>query len=529
LIERTDVLVIGSGAAGLMFALEASRSLDVLVVTKGELQESNTRYAQGGIAAVLRLEDDYRQHVEDTLSAGAGLCDAEAVKVLVQEAPARIRDLIHWGVAFDLDKDSGLMFTREGGHRQSRILHVGDLTGKAIEDAMVDRVRASRRIDLREHEMLVDLIVEDGQCYGALLLRPDGWIRPVLARVTFLATGGAGQLYSRTTNPDIATGDGMAVCHRAGARLEGLEFVQFHPTAFAREGAPSFLISEALRGEGARLLDPNGKPFMERFHPMAELAPRDVVSRAIYEVMAEQQADHVLLDITHKSATELQKRFPFIYDSCLRHGVEMDRRPIPVSPAAHYICGGVKTDIDGRTSIGGLYASGEVAWTGVHGANRLASNSLLESVVFAYRAAVSADRAIHHLYASREPVLHSLAQRPWAPRFQQDPEPDAVLVARLRESLGRALWNHAGVVRHDEGLRQGLELLSVLEAQTAALLKRHAWTSRLLELRNLTLLGKLVLDAALARRHSVGCHYNADLPFWTPPQRPAAPSSSLAG
>jgi L-aspartate oxidase len=511
--ELTDVLVVGSGAAGLMFALEASRSLDVLLVTKGELQESNTRYAQGGIAAVLRLEDDYRQHIEDTLSAGAGLCDEEAVKVLVQEAPARIRDLIHWGVAFDLDKDSGLMFTREGGHRQSRILHVGDLTGKAIEDAMVHRVRESPRIHVREHEMLVDLIVDGGQCYGALLLGPDGWIRRVLARATFLATGGAGQLYSRTTNPDIATGDGMAVCHRAGAKLEGLEFVQFHPTAFARKGAPSFLISEALRGEGARLLDTTGRPFMQRFHGMAELAPRDIVSRAIYEVMAEQRSDHVLLDITHKGPTELQKRFPFIFDSCLRHGVSIDREPIPVSPAAHYICGGVKTDIDGRTTIGGLYASGEVAWTGVHGANRLASNSLLESVVFAYRAAVSVDRAIHHLYAAREPQLHALARRPTQPRFPQDAEPDAGELASLRERVGNILWTYAGVVRHDAGMKSGLSEITEVVGRAEQLLRTSAWTVRLLELRNLALLGRLVLEFALARRHSVGCHYNADLPF----------------
>jgi L-aspartate oxidase len=510
--ELTDVLVVGSGAAGLMFALEASRSLEVQLVTKGELQESNTRYAQGGIAAVLRLEDDYRQHVEDTLTAGAGLCDAEAVKVLVQEAPARIRDLIHWGVAFDQDKDSGLMFTREGGHRQSRILHVGDLTGKAIEDAMVDRVRNSPRIDVHEHEMLVDLIVQDGQCYGALLLGPDGWIRPVLARATFLATGGAGQLYSRTTNPDIATGDGMAVCQRAGAVLEDLEFVQFHPTAFARPGAPSFLVSEALRGEGARLLDIEGRPFMERFHPMAELAPRDIVSRAIYQVMDEQGSDHVLLDISHKSASELQKRFPFIFESCLRHGVSMDREPIPVSPAAHYICGGVKTDIDGRTSIGGLYASGEVACTGVHGANRLASNSLLESVVFAYRAAVSVDRAIHHLYAGREPRLLELARRPSQPRFPQDPEPDPALLSRLRERLRTAMWAYAGVIRTDAGMKQGLAEVAEINVHSEELLRACTWTVGLLELRNLVGLGRMVLESALGRWQNVGCHFNADLP-----------------
>jgi L-aspartate oxidase len=510
-IELTDVLVVGSGAAGLMFALEASRSLDVDLVTKGELQESNTRYAQGGIAAVLHVEDDYRQHIEDTLAAGAGLCDEEAVKVLVQEAPARIRDLIHWGVAFDLDPAAGLMFTREGGHRQSRILHVGDLTGKAIEDAMVHRVRSSPRIEVHEHEMLVDLIVQDGQCYGALLLGQDGWIRPVLARVTFLATGGAGQLYSRTTNPEIATGDGMAVCHRAGAALEGLEFVQFHPTAFARRGAPSFLISEALRGEGARLVDPQGRSFMERFHPMKELAPRDIVSRAIYEILAEQGSDHVLLDITHKGATELQKRFPFIFESCLRHGVSMDREPIPVAPAAHYFCGGVKTDIDGRTSLGGLYASGEVACTGVHGANRLASNSLLESVVFAYRAAVSVDRAIHHLYGARETQLLALSRRPTRPLFPQDPEPDPARVGTLRDRLRHAIWAHAGVVRTDAGLKQGLAEVDEISGRVEELLRRCAWTVGLLELRNLVALGRLVQEAALARRHSVGCHYNADL------------------
>ncbi len=509
---ETDVLVIGSGAAGLTFALEASRNLRVLLVTKNEIRESNTRYAQGGIAAVLHLQDDYRQHIADTLTAGAGICDEEAVKVLVQEAPARIRDLIRWGVEFDRDPEKGLRFAREGGHSRSRILHVGDLTGKAIEEAMVQRVLKSPAIEIHEREMLVDLVVRDGHCYGALLLGPEGILKPVFSRATFLATGGAGQLFSRTTNPDIATGDGVAVCHRAGAELQGLEFFQFHPTAFARHGAPAFLISEALRGEGARLLDPRGIPFMENYHSMGDLAPRDIVSRAIYDVMFRHEADHVFLDISHRSRAELERRFPFIHQSCAAHGIEIDREPIPVSPAAHYTCGGVKTDIDGRTSISGLYASGEVAQTGVHGGNRLASNSLLESVVFAYRAAVHTDRLIHFLFKGREKGFRQLLDRgiPW--NREEGVPPDAQEIGDLRQRLRDLMWRHAGVIRTDQGLHEGIGKLAPLEARVQRLLQSCSWSISLLELRNLIILGGLVLEAALAQPHSVGCHFSQDRP-----------------
>ncbi|MBN2054722.1 L-aspartate oxidase, partial [bacterium] len=370
-----DVVVVGSGAAGLMFAREMSANWKVLVLTKVEALESNTKYAQGGIAAVLNIDDDYERHIEDTLKAGDGLCDIEAVKVLVHEAPARIRDLMICGVEFDRSNDNQLLFTREGGHRSWRVLHVGDMTGKAIEECLEKNVVESD-VSVIEHVIVVDLIIQDGFCFGVIVLDTNGDLRRIFARTVFLATGGLGQLYSHTTNPEIATGDGTAMAYRAGATLQGMEFIQFHPTAFHQPPAPYFLISEAVRGEGGLLIDTGGKRFMPSYHQDAELAPRDVVSRAIYEELEKTGADNVFLDVSGLDRDYIRKRFPTIFQRCMEYGVDMGRQPIPVAPAAHYCCGGVKTDIDGKTCIMSLYAGGEVAHTGVHGANRLASNSL---------------------------------------------------------------------------------------------------------------------------------------------------------
>jgi len=506
-----DAIVVGSGAAGLVFAIELAKTWDVTILTKDAAIESSTRYAQGGIAAVLSVDDDYQKHYEDTLRAGDFLCDEDVVKLLVHEAPARIRDLMLCGVQFDRREDNTLLFTREGGHRSWRILHVGDLTGRAIEDALASSVLKNSRISIHEHVMVADLIVSDGVCYGVHAVDAEGNFRQVFARCVFLATGGAGQLYDHTTNPEIATGDGIAMAHRAGARVNDLEFIQFHPTAFYKPGVPFFLISEAVRGEGGVLINIERQRFMPTYHPDAELAPRDIVSRSIYQECQRTGATNVLLDISHRDADYLRRRFPTIYQRCLEHAIDITRDPIPVAPAAHYVCGGVQTDIDGKTDVISLYAGGEVARTGVHGANRLASNSLLESVVFAYRAAVNADRYLRFLPLMWDNKVHDLSATA-SRRDQKLPAVDEREIDSVRQELQRTMWRDCGIVRTDAGLRNGITTVVNLANHFSALMADKRKTPKALELLNLLTVAQLVLAAALKRKTNAGTHYNRDCP-----------------
>lgn len=508
-LSRTcdDVIVVGSGAAGLTFALEASKYLRVTVLTKDQVRESNTRWAQGGLAAALHPDDDYHRHIRDTLVAGGEIGNLEAVTILIHEAPARVRDLQHYGVSFDIRADEGLLFTREGGHSKSRIVHVGDLTGMAIEEALVNQVRLHPRITVHEHTLAIDVVVREGRAYGVTFLDQHGQRRFLLGRVVVLATGGAGQLYPLSTNPHVATGDGIAMGLRAGATLRDMEFMQFHPTVFSKEGAPVFLITEALRGEGALLLSHDGRRIMEGLHPDLELAPRDVVSRAIYLEMQRTGQPCAYLDISHKPAEWFRQRFPYVNQRCLENGVDPTREPMPVAPAAHYFCGGVATDIDARTSIRGLYACGETACTGVHGGNRLASNSLLEALVFGYRGAIHAERYIQYLAQDWYDRADALLVEQNHPAV--DPRPAAPLAAvrELRSAVQECMARYAGIVRSQQGLALGMERMEQLVRQILALEAEHAPDIGLLEVKNLAQVAAEVLRFASLRRENIGTHY----------------------
>lgn len=498
---KTDFLVIGSGVAGLRAAVELTRYGNVLVVTKDSPTESSTEYAQGGVAVALSDEDEVGIHLEDTIKAGDGLCREEAVKVLVEEGPERIRELIEWGASFDRE-GTKLAFTMEAAHSRKRILHAqGDSTGKELERVLIQKCRTLPTLQRLPFCTAIDLIIEEGKCRGAYVLR-DSDTLVVRAKATLLATGGAGQVFSRTTNPAVATGDGMAMAYRAGAVLEDMEFVQFHPTALFVPSAPQFLLSEAMRGEGAILRDINGQPFMREHHPSGELAPRDVVSRAIVSRMVETRSMHVYLDLTHIDADFIRRRFPRIHATCLRYNVDITKDRVPVSPAAHYIMGGVKTDLDGATTIPGLYAAGEVACTGVHGANRLASNSLLEGLVYGFRAGSAAAR-----YAAGMPPAASAPDKgnePGTVPFSASPLP----LEEIRDSLKRLMWERVGIIRCGKSLDEARETLTrwsgILDAEFA--------TRAGLELKNMLTVSLLITEAALLRKGSVGAHYRSDYP-----------------
>ena len=488
-----DYLILGSGIAGLYAALLASQHGRTAVVTKGPIEESNTKYAQGGIAAAVGPGDSVARHRQDTLTAGAGLCDPEAVDVLVREAPDRIRRLTELGVPFDSD-EGRVALGREGAHSRPRILHAGgDRTGDAIETVMVRRV-GEAGVDVFDRHAVTRLRVEAGRVCGVEALDPDGRAVVLNAPRTILATGGAGQLYTLTTNPAVATGDGVALAWRAGAVVRDMEFVQFHPTALRLPGAATFLLTEALRGEGAVLRTPataggGGRRFMPGYHPLAELAPRDVVARAIATEMRRTGADHVLLDITHADPDFVAARFPGVYQHCLRYELDITRSPAPVAPAAHYYMGGVYSDHWGRTTLPGLYACGEVANTGVHGANRLASNSLLETVVFAQRAVEASQRDADAAPAPAGTVALDLP---------------AATAAPDRAALQSLLWSHAGIVRDADGLAAAAAVIDAwnpprpgVEGATLA---------------NMALVGRLIVEAARRRTGSRGAHYRSDAP-----------------
>ena len=495
------IIVVGSGIAGLIAALELSRQHAVTLVTKAQLADSNTRWAQGGIAAAMFSDDSAAAHVADTLAAGAGLCNPQAVNILCTEGPDRIRDLIRLGVRFDQTPAGDLARGLEAAHSKPRILHAGgDATGLSIEMALVHAVRAAR-VKVLEHTFALDLVLRNGIVSGLEVLNPAGHPRTLDADAVILASGGAGQLYLHTTNPSVATGDGIALALRAGAQLADTEFYQFHPTALATTTAldsSPFLISEAVRGEGAVLLDIHGHRFMPDLHPAAELAPRDVVARGIARQMALQQGHPVLLDATALSSGFLARRFPSIDAATRARNLDWSRDPIPVTPAAHYWMGGVRTDTFGRTSIPGLFAVGEVACTGVHGANRLASNSLLESLTFAWRCA--------HLFLADSPSTGVAADFSPLLQAKQIPglSPDAPTTPITRLELQTLLWTHVGIERNAAGLRSALDILTHSHAEGSTIFNR--------ETTNLLQLARILTRAALAREESRGAHSRTDFP-----------------
>ena len=509
-IEKVDFLVIGGGVAGLRAGIELAQRGSVIVLTKDEFTESSTGYAQGGIAVALSDEDEVGIHFEDTIKAGDGLCNEEAVRILVEEGPKFILELISWGAEFDKE-GSKLAFTREAAHSRRRILHShGDSTGKEIERVLISKARSFPSISRYDFAFTLDLILSDNRCIGASVLsrRLDPSrgkeIITVHAKAVILATGGAGQLFSRTTNPPIATGDGMAIAYRAGALLTDMEFIQFHPTTLYVPSAPQFLLSEAMRGEGAVLKNIHGKRFMPEYHEMAELAPRDAVTRAIVSEMVKTKTRHVYLDITHLDKDFIKKRFPRIYATCLQFNIDITKDLIPVSPAAHYIMGGVKTNLEGETTIKGLFAAGEVACTGVHGANRLASNSLLEGLVYGARTG----RAAANYRLQIADCRLQIAENPKSPpdgRAGEIRNPK-FNVEKIKNSLRHLMWEKVGIIR----CRESLIAIKTKLKEWDFILKADFLNREELELKNMLTAANLIIDAALLREGSIGAHYRSD-------------------
>jgi L-aspartate oxidase len=509
-MDPVDVLVIGSGVAGLTYALKVAEFADVTLVTKKEGAESNTNYAQGGIAAVMAADDSPELHIADTLEAGAGLCDGAAVRKLVVEGPARVRELMEWGAEFTRDPTSstGLSLGMEGGHSRRRIVRAADLTGREVERALVAAVGRHPRVRVLEHHMAVDLLVAEGAVRGATVLDTrSGTVEAWPARLTALATGGCGQTYLHTTNPRIATGDGVAMAWRAAAVIANLEFIQFHPTTLYHPEARSFLISEAVRGEGGILRLQNGEPFMRRYDVRADLAPRDIVARAIDAELKASGDDFVLLDVTHLPADTVREHFPNIHARCLELGLDITREPIPVVPGAHYSCGGVRADLSARTSLDRLYAIGEVSCTGVHGANRLASNSLLEALVWADAAA--RDSAARLESGTLPAAIPDGVQRHME-RHARGSEISPEFLQLLRQLVQTLMWLHVGIVRSNHRLQQARREVALLSEAVERLFAGSRVTEPVLELRNLTLVGRLIIESALQRHESRGLHYNVD-------------------
>jgi L-aspartate oxidase len=498
--NETDFIVVGAGIAGLRASVELAAAGRVLCLAKREVTESNTQYAQGGIAAALSDDDEVSLHLDDTLKAGDGLCNEEAARVLVEEGPARIEELIEWGTHFDR-AGSKIAFTREGAHSRNRVLHAhGDSTGREIGRALYLKAQAMKHIVFREFEFTTELIVRDGRVIGVKVLDNEGRLHEVHASSVLLATGGLGQVYSDTTNPAVATGDGVAMAFRAGAEISDMEFVQFHPTALYLKGAPRFLLSEALRGEGGYLRNLELQRFMHKYHEMAELAPRDVVARAIaHELDVTKRPDAaVYLDLTHLNAEKVRKRFPTIYATCMQYNIDIAEEMVPIRPAAHYAMGGVRTDLDGRASIPGLYAAGEVACTGVHGANRLASNSLLEGLVYGARAA----RMMRNEPRAPRSVAATVQKLPTQGNGSADE------TEKLIQKVQATMWKHVAVVRDGKALRETLAELNSLQASAPAAGDRRAH-----EAANILQTGTLITRSAIAREESRGAHYRLDFPL----------------
>ncbi len=518
--HTSDILVIGSGLAGLGYALKVADFARVNLITKKGLTETSTSKAQGGIAAVLGPDDRFEYHIQDTLTVGEGLSHPDIVELVVRQGPARVRELIDMGAHFDAGKENGYDLGREGGHSHRRVIHAQDMTGAEIERILSEKAMAHPNIRVFEHHMGVDLITRqrlvrrgavvanaEESCLGAYVLNTmTGEVDTFMAAITLLATGGVGKVYLYTSNPDVATGDGISMAYRAGAWIGNMEFVQFHPTCLYHPAAKNFLISEALRGEGATLIDQAGRAFMEKYHPLKDLAPRDTVARAIDLEMKKTGADCVYLNISHKPADFVKSRFPNIYQECLKFGVDMTKEPIPVVPAAHYMCGGVKTDAWGRTNISNLFAVGEVSMTGLHGANRLASNSLLEALVFSHQAAQVAQETLPDLLAK------PAAPAPeWNPFGATDSE-EAVVVSHNWDEIRRFMWNYVGIVRTDRRLLRAKHRIDLIQQEIEEYYWNFIITSDLLELRNIATVADLIIRMALQRKESRGLHYNLDYP-----------------
>ncbi len=520
-MKQFDYLILGSGIAGLSFALKVAPRGRVAIVTKKDRAESNTNYAQGGIASVTSKEDTFELHVRDTLTAGAGLCKESVVRTIVGEGPARIQELIELGMKFskrDAPSEDGgkeLDLGREGGHSKRRILHAKDVTGREIERALLNAVSRQPNIEIFENHIAIDLItsqklgyVGENRCLGAYVFDKRGnRVWTFASPVTVLATGGCGKVYLYTTNPDIATGDGVAMSYRAGAAIANMEFVQFHPTCLYHPKAKSFLISEAVRGEGGVLKTLDGREFMDAHHPLKSLAPRDIVARAIDSEMKKSGAEHVWLDITHKPARFIISRFPNIYQTCLGYGIDITKEPIPVVPAAHYQCGGVVTNVDGETEIAGLYAVGEVACTGLHGANRLASNSLLEALVCAHRAA---EKIIN-----RQSAIGNISIPLWQSGNATNAD-ELVVVSHNWDEIRRLMWDYVGIVRTGKRLQRAQSRLAHLQQEIREYYWNFIVTADLLELRNIATVAELIVRCALMRPESRGLNYNLDFPDLNP-------------
>jgi L-aspartate oxidase len=516
--KRTDFLVIGSGIAGLTFALKAVKFGKVTIVTKANLEDTNTRYAQGGIAAVFSEPDNFEKHINDTLVAGGGICNEEVVRMVVHEAPDRIKDLINMGVSFDKKEDGTYDLAKEGGHTEYRILHHKDRTGESIQKTLMEGVRNEAKIEILEHHFAIELLTQhhlgeevkrnypDIKCYGAYVADlVNQQVITILSKVTVIATGGIGNLYLTTTNPEIATGDGVAMVYRAKGTIENMEFIQFHPTSlYDPERKPSFLITEALRGYGAVLKNLSGEKFMNRYDSRGSLAPRDIVARAIDNEMKIWGDDHVWLDCTHLNKEGLKDHFPNVYEHCLERGIDIAKDMIPVVPCAHYSCGGIKVDINGQSNIDRLYALGEASSTGLHGANRLASNSLIEAAVYAHRAAVHSGARLNDLtFEERIPV--------WDYKGTTHLE-EMVLITQSTKEVQMIMSNYVGIVRSDIRLERAMVRLDILYEETERLYKKSLISKKICELRNLINVGYIIIKMAKNRHESIGLHYSIDYP-----------------
>ena len=529
---NTDFLIIGSGVAGLTLALKVAKFGDVALVTKKGIMDSNTSHAQGGIASVFGELDSFDLHIQDTLASGDGLCNRDVVEMVVKNGPSRIRELIDLGVHFNLrekkqsdsespDFEAELDLGREGGHSQKRIVHAHDMTGREVERVLVDHVKNNDRIALFENHITIDLITistrmkrgiitttHEDYCCGAYVLdRETNHVKTFCAKITLLATGGAGKVYLYTSNPDVATGDGIAMGYRAGATVANLEFVQFHPTCLYHPDAKNFLISEALRGEGAIMVDASGSPFMEKYDAQKDLACRDVVARAIDTELKKSGADSVFLDISHKNSDFTKERFPNLYKKCLTFGFDMTKEPLPVVPAAHYMCGGIATDMFGRTDLHRLYAIGETACTGLHGANRLASNSLIEALVYSHMAAQQAVKDIDTFDFTSTPD-----PPPWDEVGTTDSD-EVIMVSQNWDEIRRFMWNYVGIVRSNKRLERAERRIEIIQKE----IREYYWDFRvspdLIELRNIAMVAELIIKCAGHRKESRGLHHNIEYPY----------------
>jgi len=534
-MKQTDFLVIGSGIAGLTYALKVANQFPdkkVLVMTKAAADETNTKYAQGGIAVVNDMENDsFEKHIDDTLIAGDGLCNEKVVEIVVKEGPERVKEIIEWGARFDKEKDGDYKLGREGGHSEFRILHHKDVTGREMERVLIDAVAKQTNIEFIKHCFVVDIITQhhlgylvtkatpDIECYGVYVLNLEtNKIEKILSRITLLASGGNGQVYRTTTNPSIATGDGVAMLYRAKGRIENMEFIQFHPTALYEAGmrGQAFLITEAVRGDGGILRNKNGEAFMEKYDPRKDLAPRDIVARAIDSEMKRTGTEHVWLDCRHFGKEKFVEHFPNIYEKCLSVGIDIAKHMIPVAPAAHYSCGGIKTDEWGRSSINNLYVCGECASTGLHGANRLASNSLLEAMVFAHRCYLDSVEWLSKNNGSAD-ARSSLAKLipDWKAEGTTEPK-EMILITQSLKELQQVMSDYVGIVRNDIRLQRALRRLDLLWEETEHLYQTSSLSPQLLELRNMITVGYLIVKGAAFRKESRGLHYNTDYPGKSP-------------